>query len=442
MRTTIFGLGYVGAVTAACLASRGHEVTGVDSDPAKVGALAAGHPPVIEPDLDDVVAAAVSSGRLCAVQDGTEAVRSGEVTLVCVGTPSLPDGSTDLSPLRRVVEQIGQALAGQDDDHTVVIRSTVPPGTVSEVVAPLLQEASGRLVGKSLHVAMCPEFLREGSSVQDFFHPPFVILGGSARATDPLRRLFDFLDSEVHVVPTEVAEGLKYSCNAFHALKVVFANEIARLYRGRGVDARAVMELFVRDTDLNISPSYLRPGFAFGGSCLPKDVRSLLHMARAQSCDVPVLLGILTSNESVIREAAERVVRRVEEVDPQGRRVALLGLSFKPQTDDLRESPNVALAEYLLGKGLDLRIYDPVVNPSTLFGANLRHVQQRLPHLHRLLVDSAAEAVADASVVVLSNADQAALCAVRTARPSVVLDLHGRFGAQIEQLAGYEGMGW
>lgn len=442
MKAALFGLGYVGAVTAACLASRGHEITGVDTDHGKVEALAAGRSPVVEPGLDELVATALESGRLQATCDGAEALRDAAVSLVCVGTPSLPDGGTDLRQIRRVVEEIGTALAHSTDEHTVVIRSTVPPGTVSKVVAPLLSATAGREIGDGLHVAMCPEFLREGSSVRDFFAPPFVVLGGTARAIAPLRELFAFVDGEFHAVTTEVAEAVKYSCNAFHALKVVFANELAQLYRGRGVDARAVMELFVQDTQLNISPAYLRPGFAFGGSCLPKDVRSLVHMARAQAVDLPVLQQILSSNESVVRAVADRVVRHVEEVDLTHRRIALLGLSFKPQTDDLRESPNVALAEHLLGKGLDLSIHDPVVNPSMLRGANLRYVQERLPHLHRLLRASAVEAVEGAHVVVLSNADDGAQSAVLAARPRVVLDLNGRCGAQVEQLPGYEGIGW
>jgi len=441
MKLTVFGLGYVGTVTAACLASQGHQVTGVDADPTKVEALAAGLSPVVEPGLAAIVAEAVRTGHLRVVHDSVSSVRDSAVSLVCVGTPSQAGGSIDLGQVLRVVEAIGAALAGLETEHTVVIRSTVPPGTVADVVTPLLETASRRTVGQTLHVAICPEFLREGSSVRDFFSPPLVVLGGTTEATAPLQELFGFLGREIHVVPTNVAESLKYSCNAFHALKVAFTNELSRVYRSLGVDARTVMDLFVQDTDLNVSPAYLRPGFAFGGSCLPKDVRSLLHMARSHSIDVPVLQGILASNEYVIRDVADRVLRRVEEIDA-GRRVALLGLSFKPQTDDLRESPNVALAEYLIGKGLDLRIHDPVVNPRSLAGANLRHVQARLPHLGQLLTDTATAAVSGAPVVILSNVDDASRAAVLSHRPAAVFDLHGKHGPEIEALPGYEGIGW
>ena len=441
MKVTVLGLGYVGTVTAACLAARGHEVIGVDPDGGKVAALRAARPPVVEPGLDELVAEAVASGRLRAETDAPAAIRGADITLVCVGTPSAVNGSTDLGYVRRVVEDIGAALAGSDRPHTVVIRSTVPPGTVDDVVAPLLVAASGRALGGSLHVAMCPEFLREGTGVADFFSPPFLVIGGTPAAAAPVREAFGFLDCDVHVVPVRVAESLKYGCNAFHALKVAFSNELARLYRSLGVDARAVMDIFVQDTDLNISAAYLRPGFAFGGSCLPKDVRSLLYLARMSATDVPVLQGILASNDYVVRDLADRVVRRVEELGGH-RGVALMGLAFKQETDDLRESPNVALAEFLLGKGLDVRIHDSVVNPRSLTGANLRHVEARLPHLHRVLYDTAARALDGTSVVVISTGNAAARAAVLAAAPAAVFDLHGRLGPEIEALPGYEGIGW
>jgi GDP-mannose 6-dehydrogenase len=358
-----------------------------------------------------------------------------------VGTPSAPNGSTDLTQVRRVVEEIGAALAGSSRPHTVVIRSTVPPGTVDDVVAPLLVEVSGRELGRDLHVAMCPEFLREGSSVTDFFDPPFLVVGGSPAATEAVRELFWFLDCGVHVIGTRAAESVKYASNAFHALKVSFANELARLYRVLDVDSRRVMEVFVEDRQLNISPAYLRPGFAFGGSCLPKDVRSLLHLARMNSVDLPILQGAMASNEMLVRDVADRVLHAVDDAGGD-RRVALLGLSFKHLTDDLRESPNVALAEILIGKGVDVRIHDPVVNPAHLSGANLRYVQARLPHLQKVLHDDAADALDGARVVVVSSADAAVVEAVVAAAPPVVLDLNGRLGAVLESLPGYAGVGW
>ena len=442
MNITLFGLGYVGSVTAACLASRGHHVVGVDTDPAKLQALSEGRPPVIEPNLDALVAAAVDSGGLHAVGTVREGLTSADLSFVCVGTPSTITGDTDLAQVSRVVTEIGAALADSDRPHTVVIRSTVPPGTVEDIVVPILESASGRTVGPDLQVAMCPEFLREGTGVADFFSPPFLVIGGPAAATRPVRELFGFLDCTVHLVSIRTAESIKYACNAFHALKVAFTNELSRLYRARGVDARQVMDVFVEDQELNISPAYLRPGFAFGGSCLPKDLRSLLYLARMNSVDLPVLQGALASNDTLIRDVADRVLRQVDGVGGTDRRVALLGLSFKNNTDDLRESPHVALAEILLGKGVDVRIHDPVVNPAQLRGANLDFVQTRLPHLQKVLYDTAAGALEDTNVAVVSTADPAVIDAVLHADLRAAFDLHGRLGAAVEALDGYEGVGW
>jgi GDP-mannose 6-dehydrogenase len=441
VNVTLFGLGYVGSVTATCLAARGHQVVGVDTDAGKVATVNAGRPTVVEPGLEPLAASAVSTGALRATTSAADGLVGSDLSLVCVGTPSAPNGSTDLTQVRRVVEEIGAALAGSTRPHTVVIRSTVPPGTVEEVVAPLLVAASGRELGRDLHVAMCPEFLREGSSVADFFDPPFLVVGGAAAAADAVRELFGFLDCAVHVVETRAAESVKYASNAFHALKVSFANELARLYRMLGVDSRQVMEVFVDDRQLNISPAYLRPGFAFGGSCLPKDVRSLLHLGRMNSVDLPVLQGAMASNEMLVRDVADRVLHAVDAAGGD-RRVALLGLSFKHLTDDLRESPNVALAEILIGKGVDVRIHDPVVNPAHLSGANLRYVQARLPHLQKVLYDDAADALEGARVAVVSSADEAVVAAVVAAAPPVVLDLNGRLGDGLEALSGYAGVGW
>jgi GDP-mannose 6-dehydrogenase len=442
MKVAILGLGYVGTVTATCLADRGHDVIGVDVDAGKVESLAAGRSPVVEPGLDSLLEKAVAAGTLTATTDLPAAVRAAQVSLVCVGTPSAANGSTDVTYVERVVADIGAALRGRAGSHVVVVRSTVPPGTVAGVLEPALEAACPGRLGRDVHVAMCPEFLREGCGVADFFAPPFVVLGGTRQATKPLRELFEFLDAPVHEVPVPVAESLKLSCNAFHALKVTFANELARLYRCVGVDARDVMDLFVQDTVLNVSPAYLRPGFAFGGSCLPKDVRSLMHLGRMHSVDLPVLGGVLPSNELVIRELADRVVARVDEIGGPNRRVALLGLAFKAATDDLRESPNVELAERLIGKGIDLRINDPVVNPQRLRGANLRTINERLPHLGRVLYDSPAQALRDCPVAVVSSAAPQVASAVLAAAPAAVFDLTGRLGATVESLPGYEGVGW
>jgi len=439
VRITLFGLGYVGTVTATCLAARGHDVVGVDTDPGKVAVLAEGRSPVVEPGLDELVAGAVSSGRLRATVSTPDGLAGADLSLVCVGTPSGAGGGTDLTQIRKVVGEIGAQLAGMSHPHTVVVRSTVPPGTVDDIVVPLLEETSGRKVGDGLHVAMCPEFLREGSSVTDFFEPPFLVIGGSAAAAASVKEMFAFLDCPVESVPLRAAESVKYACNAFHAVKVSFANELSRLYRLLDVDTRRVMEVFVQDRQLNISPAYLRPGFAFGGSCLPKDLRSLLYLARMNCVDLPLLEASLATNEMLVRDVADRVLAAVDTAG--SRRVALLGLSFKHLTDDLRESPNVALAEILIGKGVDVRVHDPVVNMSRLSGANLRYVQAKLPHLQKVLHDDPAEALEGAHVAIVSSADAAVVDAVVAAAPPLVLDLNGRL-APLEALVGYEGVGW
>ncbi|MDQ1418727.1 MAG: GDP-mannose 6-dehydrogenase [Acidimicrobiaceae bacterium] len=449
MKVAVFGLGYVGTVTSACLASNGHQVWGVDPDRSKVALVSSGRSPVVEPGLEELVAAAVAGGTLHATCDPIEALCGADVSLICVGTPSAPDGSTDLSYLERVVQDIGQALitsrrAAVDGPggrgvgfHSVVVRSTVPPGTVESVVVPALEAELGTPAGEEFGVAMCPEFLREGTSVSDFFDPPFTVAGTAHDAVaEAVGRLFGFLDRPLRVVPVRTAEGLKYACNAFHATKVAFSNEVARLFRNLGVDAREVMDLFCEDSYLNISPRYLRPGFAFGGSCLPKDLRSLLYLGRINSVDLPLLSGALFSNELTVRHVVDRVVTS------PGRKVALLGLGFKAETDDLRESPSVELAERLTGKGYELSIYDPVIQPARLVGANRGYVESKLPHLRRLLTDSAGEALAGCDVAVVSVHSRCIVEALLASNPPMVIDLCGDLGPAVESIAGYEGIGW
>jgi GDP-mannose 6-dehydrogenase len=440
MRIAVFGLGYVGTVTAAGLASRGHDVWGVDVDEIKVALIGQGRSPVVEPGLDDLVSQGVAAGALHATTDAAEALEAADVSLLCVGTPSTQHGSTDLAYLRRALEDIRSALPTtrppESGFHAVVVRSTVPPGTGDGIVAPTFTDV-GDETGWEIGTAMCPEFLREGSGVADFFDPPFVVAGAAdARVHDVLTRLFAFLGREPHRVDVRSAEALKYACNAFHATKVSFANEMGRVFRAYGVDAREVMEIFCEDRTLNISPAYLRPGFAFGGSCLPKDLRALLHMARVNDLDVPLLAGTLRSNELVVRDVLDRIVAS------PARTVALLGLSFKSDTDDLRESPNVELAERLLGKGFEVRIYDPIVNPQRLTGANLRYVQARLPHLGRLLATTPQEALAGSDTAVVATSEAAVVRALRAAPPERIVDLSGRLGTDVERIAGYEGLGW
>jgi GDP-mannose 6-dehydrogenase len=440
MRVAIFGLGYVGTVTAAGLASQGHDVVGVDVDPTKVDAIRGGATPVVEPGIDPLISEAVAAGRLRATTDAAEALDRADVSLVCVGTPSSSRGDTDLTYVSRALADLRAAMRfaspPESGHHSVVIRSTVPPGTGASVVAPVFAEGEVP-PGWSVGTAMCPEFLREGSGVADFFDPPFVVVGTSDdRTRDACTRLFSFVDQDAHHVDVPTAEALKYACNAFHAVKVTFANEMGRVLAPYAVDSRRVMSIFCEDRKLNIAPTYLRPGFAFGGSCLPKDLRSLQSLARVTGVDVPLLSSTLVSNEIVVRALVDRVLATVY------RRVCLLGLSFKADTDDLRESPNLEVAERFVGKGLDVRIYDPIVNPLLLVGANLRHLQSKLAHVNRLLTKEPAEALEEAEVVIVATSEAKALDALTAADPKVVIDLNGRLGDDVEALAGYQGVSW
>ena len=439
LRVAVFGLGYVGTVTAAGLASRGHAVVGVDVDAHKVDLFRRGRSPVIEPGVEELIASSVASGLLSATTDPLEALAGADVSLLCVGTPSGANGESDLAFVERAVADIRTAMEvvapPASGHHAVVVRSTVPPGTVSTVVAP---EFTGDLpAGWSVGTGMMPEFLREGSGVDDFFDPPFVVLGsGDEQTIDTLSALFAFLEQPVRVVDVGTAEGLKYACNAFHAVKISFANEMGRVLRSLGVDAREAMEVFREDRKLNISEAYLRPGFAYGGSCLPKDLRSLQHLARRSNVDLPLLSGTVHTNELVIRDVIDRVIAT------RCRRVALLGLSFKSNTDDLRESPNVELAERLIGKGFDLSVYDPIINPDRLVGSNRLQVQAKLPHLDRLLVCRPEEVLAGAEVAIVAHADAAVRDALVSIPPPHVIDLQGNLGPAVEQLPGYEGIAW
>ncbi len=439
MKVAVFGLGYAGAVSAACLAQGEHDVWGVDIDAGKVEAIEAGRSPVVEPGLDVLVANAIARGTLHATTDVHAALDHADVALVCVGTPTGEHGGVDLRHVASAVRQIGDALATTAPPASgtciVVVRSTVPPGTVEDFVAPILAECAP--AGCAIELAMCPEFLREGSGVRDFFDPPFTVIGAANRAAgEKVAQLFGASEARVRIVAPRTAEALKYACNAFHATKVSFANEIARLFREMDVDAREVMDVFCEDDRLNISPSYLRPGFAFGGSCLPKDLRALLYLARVKSVDLPLLAGTLQSNEITINDVVNRVIAT------GAARVAILGLSFKSSTDDLRESPAVTLGETLLGKGFDVRIYDPVVKPARLIGGNLTYVESKLPHISRLLTASIGDAVRGADVAVVSYADDAVRRELAENPATTVIDLCGRLGAAIEARPNYSGIGW
>jgi GDP-mannose 6-dehydrogenase len=408
MNISIFGLGYVGAVSLACLARDGHHVIGVDIEQAKLDLIREGRTPVVEEGMVELMREVAHSGRVEVTQDVAHALRHSELSLVCVGTPSAPNGSQDQSAVVRLARDLGRALARDEAPHVVVFRSTLVPGTVEGVLRPLLEAESGRTSDTGLDVCFQPEFLREGSSIRDYDRPPYTIVGADTdAAADAVRRLFGHLPCEFHRTSIRAAEMVKYCCNNFHALKITFANETARLCEALTVDPFEVMDLVCRDRQLNISPAYLKPGFAFGGSCLPKDLRATQYLAKQHDVDLPMLGAVLTSNRVHLEHAIEKVMGTGQ------RRVGMLGLSFKTGTDDLRESPLVLLAEHFLGKGLSVRIYDPEVHLSSLLGANRRFIDRHLPHVGQLIHRDIGEVVAESDVLVAGLSDGQTIAALR-----------------------------
>jgi GDP-mannose 6-dehydrogenase len=421
MKVSVFGLGYVGTVSAASLAADGHHVIGVDVNPDKVSAVNAGRSPIVEPGLEELLLRGVSAGRLRATSETAEAVHGSEVSLVCVGTPSRRNGSLDLTYLERVTEEIGAALADTPSYHVVVVRSTVLPGTTHGVVIPALERGSGKTYGYGFGVAVNPEFLREGTAIQDFRTPPLTLIGHN-HAVDASGAigLYPSIDAPLVSTSIRVAEMMKYTSNSWHALKVCFANEIGNLCKRLGVDSHEVMDIFCRDQKLNLSPYYLKPGFAFGGSCLPKDVRALQYRAREVDLEMPVLSQILPSNRMQIQQAFDQVI------ETGAKKVGLLGFSFKAGTDDLRESPIVILAEQLLGKGIKLHIYDKNVSLARLVGANRQYIEEQIPHLSSLLCSTIEDVIDQSEVIVVGNLAPEFAEALRNTRPDqIVIDLVG-----------------
>jgi GDP-mannose 6-dehydrogenase len=420
MDISIFGLGYVGCVSLACLARDGHNVIGVDVDRTKLELIAAGKTPVVEEGMVDLVAAAATSGRMRVTDDVRDAVDHSDVSLVCVGTPSAANGSQDLSAIHRLSADLGAALRDKARPHVIVFRSTLAPGTVEEVIRPIVEDASGKHDGTQFHLCFQPEFLREGSSIRDYDKPPFTIVGANAEyPVEVLRTLFGHLPCAFHTTSVRAAEMVKLCCNNFHALKITFANETARLCHSLGVDPFEVMDLLCKDTQLNISKAYLKPGYAFGGSCLPKDLRATLYMAKQHDVELPMLAGVLPSNREHVAKAVEKVLATGK------RRVGMIGLSFKTGTDDLRESPTVTLAEQLIGKGMSLAVYDPEVHLSRLLGANKRFIEQHLPHIGKLIHADVREVVERSDVLIVSLADPAVFNVLRSivGPEHLVLDL-------------------
>ena len=400
MKISIFGLGYVGAVSLACLARDGHSVVGVDIDPAKLELIRTGNTPVVEEGMVDLMAAVAASGRVAVTTDVAQATRDSDISLICVGTPSAANGSQDQSALLNIAGELGRALRQKQDPHVFVFRSTVVPGTVEDVLRPLIERESGKREGRDFHVCFQPEFLREGTSIRDYDMPPFTVVGANADApVAMLRDLFGHLPCEFYATSIRAAEMVKYSCNNFHALKITFANETARLCEALGVNPFEVMELMCKDRQLNISPAYLKPGFAFGGSCLPKDLRATMYLAKVRDVELPMLGNVLQSNRVHVEHAIAKVLASGK------RRVGMIGLSFKTGTDDLRESPLVAIAEQFLGKGLKLLVHDPDVHLSRLLGANRRFIEQHIPHLGSLIRGDIESVISESDVLVVGLND-------------------------------------
>jgi GDP-mannose 6-dehydrogenase len=436
---SIFGLGYVGTVTAACLAHQGNRVIGVDVSPSKVEALANGRSPILEPGISDLIASGHQAGRLRATDDSKQAILDSEISILCVGTPGLRNGKLDLGHIGPVCQEIGEALRQKDAFHLVVVRSTVLPGTAESIVVPNLEKASGKQIGKAFGVCVNPEFMREGTAVSDFMEPAITIIGaGDADHSRLLRELYAWVPGRVFETSFRAAEMTKYVCNAWHAAKVAFGNEVGTLARELGADAEAVVEIFSADTRLNISPAYLKPGFAFGGSCLPKDVRALTYRAKEMDLDLPLLQAVLPSNDEHLERAVAMILATCK------RKIAMLGLSFKAATDDLRESPQVHLVKRLLGEGCDVRVWDNDVSLGRLIGSNRQYIEEVIPHIGKLLTSDLDATLAGAEVVVIGTRGLDRSTLERSLRPEhIVVDLVNlEKSRRLQGRPGYQGICW
>lgn len=438
MNVSVFGLGYVGTVTAASLADAGHRVIGLDVNADKVAMVNAGRSPVIEPGLQDLISGAAAKKLLSATDDVERAALDSDVSLICVGTPSKKNGGLELTYLQRVCDQIGQALRKKDAYHVVVVRSTVLPGTTHDLVIPTLEAASGKTYGTDFGVSVNPEFLREGSALKDFREPPLTLIGHNHAAdASGTVALYRSIDAPLVSTSIRVAEMVKYASNTWHALKVCFANEIGNLCKRVNVDSHELMDIFCQDSKLNLSSYYLKPGFAFGGSCLPKDVRALQYKAKELDLDIPLISSILPSNRLQIEHALSQIV------ETGARRIGMLGFSFKAGTDDLRESPLVILAEALLGKGYQLKIYDKYVSQARLVGANREYIERQIPHLSSLLCQTVEEVVTSSDVIVIGNKSEEFLHAVEHVNEAqTIVDLVRLPAAGRPARGRYDGICW
>lgn len=438
MNISIFGLGYVGCVSAACLAQQGHRIVGVDINEDKVNMINHGQSPTIEQGLEEMIKNVVSQGWLRATTDALEAISNSDVSLVCVGTPSNSNGSLNLQFVGRACREIGRSLSKKKGYHVVVLRSTMLPGSTEEQIIPALEESSGLKAGRGFGICVNPEFLREGTSIYDFHHPPFTLIGEQLeRDGDMVAKLYKNIDVPLIRVPLRVAEIVKYVNNAFHALKICFANEIGNICKQGGIDSHQVMDIFCMDTKLNLSSYYLKPGFAFGGSCLPKDLRALLYHSQRRDLELPVLRSILPSNERQLQRGFELIKETGK------KKIGVLGFSFKAGTDDLRESPPVRLIEILIGKGYSVRLYDRNVSMARLHGVNKRYIEKEIPHISTLMCPSLAKVVEEAEVIVIGNKDPEFVQALEMARPDqIVIDL-ARITDDFNQIdSQYQGICW
>ncbi|CAM3044562.1 GDP-mannose dehydrogenase [Pseudomonas floridensis] len=438
MRISIFGLGYVGAVCAGCLSARGHEVVGVDISSTKIDLINNGKSPIVEPGLEDLLAQGIRTGKLRGTTDFSEAIRATDLSMICVGTPSKKNGDLELDFIESVCREIGYVLREKTSRHTIVVRSTVLPGTVANVVIPILEDCSGKKAGVDFGVAVNPEFLRESTAIKDYDQPPMTVIGEFDKASgDALQSLYEELDAPIIRKDIAVAEMIKYTCNVWHATKVTFANEIGNIAKAVGVDGREVMDVVCQDKALNLSQYYMRPGFAFGGSCLPKDVRALTYRASSLDVEAPLLNSLMRSNVSQVQNAFDMVASY------DSRKVALLGLSFKAGTDDLRESPLVELAEMLIGKGFDLSIFDSNVEYARVHGANKDYIESKIPHVSSLLNSDFDQVINDSDVIILGNRDERfRALANQTPEGKRVIDLVGFMSKATSEEGRAEGICW
>ncbi len=437
MKISIFGLGYVGVVSAGCLTSCGHEVVGVDVNEVKVDLMNKGQSPIVEKDLPELLARAKEKALLKATIKVREAVHATDMSLICVGTPSRANGSLNTNYIERVCEQIGSAIKEKEAGHVLVFRSTMLPGTNKEIIIPRLEKASGKIEGEGFHVAFNPEFLREATAVYDFNNPPKTVVGcNNEEAADKVLALYEGLPGPMIKTTLEVAEMVKYVDNNFHALKITFANEVGHICKNLGLDSHAVIDIFLQDTKLNISSYYLKPGFAFGGSCLPKDLRAMTYLAKMLDLETPLLNSLILSNNLQILMTIKKIISFNK------RRIGIAGFSFKAGTDDLRESPLVEVIETLIGKGYDLKLYDKNVSLARLVGANKEYINGRIPHISSLMVDSLDDLLSDREVIIIGNKDEEFKRILKDCRDDqIVYDLV-RMGECDEGKDNYQGICW